>query len=153
MISDICGAQHYDRKVKSGIIIESPEVKISNVLQINLAWLDELREWCADSVICRTVHSCDNNGHPISGMPPYREHLLRSPLLPAEKEVHDQMIQNYLDDGASEWIKNRKVRVIVILHGRLRAVPFLGILCGLANGPHAPHFGVRYGALADHRRS
>ena len=135
MISDIWLAQDCDHKVKSGIIIKIPEV--SNELEMNSKWLAKLQGWCADSVICRTVHSYDNYGQPISKMSPYREHLLCISLPPDEKQVHEYLIQQYLESGTSEMVKNRKVRVIAFLHGRLRADPFLGILPGLAHGPRA----------------
>ena len=118
MVSDLGKAQRLDRKVARDPttddlevgVTRSTEEGVSNVLQASVKWILILRKWCAGYVIRRTVYSKDNDGKPISGMIPHRDHLLLMPLLPAESEAHARMVEEFLEQGASETVKNRRVR-------------------------------------------
>lgn len=149
MVSDLGKAQRLDRKVARDPttddlevgVTRSTEEGVSNVLKASLKWIKVLRKWCADYVIRRTVYSLDNHGNPISGVKPYRDHLLLMPLLPAESEAHARMVEEFLEQGASETVKNRRVRTSTKPDSHLCTDGFTGFLFGPTDGPDAPYCG------------
>ena len=128
MVAEISRAARLDRKeahnadaelLKSGLTRQASG-KMTHALEANFQWITDLRQWCSDYVIRRTVQSRDYKNEPISGVTPYREHLICMALFPAESEAHERMIQDFLDSSASESVKNRRVRAMAVLDGRLR---------------------------------
>lgn len=115
-------AQAHRRDLKAAREVNEMEVsdlrstsqEQTSVLQTSISWITLLRKWCADYVIRRTVYSVDNEHKPISGVKPYKSHLLAMPLLPAERTAHEQMVAEFLENGTSESTKNRRVRTITI---------------------------------------
>ena len=128
MVAEISKGTRLDRKEGRGADPESltsglthaSSGEMSHALVANFKWIADLRQWCSDYVIRRTVQSRDYKNEPISGVTPYREHLICMALFPAESEAHERMIQDFLDSSASESVKNRRVRAMAVLDGRLR---------------------------------
>lgn len=127
MVADITRAQRLDRKASrkadaeslgSGLTSQFSE-ETNHCLDANLQWITRLRQWCADSVIRRAIQSRDYKEEPISGLIPYHEHLICMALLPTEMEAHEEMIQEFLDSGSSESVKNRRVCAMAILDSHL----------------------------------
>ena len=128
MVAEISRAARLDRKeahnadaelLKSGLTRQASG-KMTHALEANFQWITDLRQWCSDYVIRRTVQSRDYKNEPISGLSPYRDHLICRKLLRAERVAHEAMIQEFLESGSTESVKNRRVRAVAVLDGRLR---------------------------------
>ena len=128
MVAEISKGTRLDRKEGRGADPESltsglthaSSGEMSHALVANFKWIADLRQWCSDYVIRRTAQSRDYKNEPISGLSPYRDHLICRKLLRAERVAHEAMIQEFLESGSTESVKNRRVRAVAVLDGRLR---------------------------------